>query len=508
MAETKTVNEILAELSNGKRRNDNNHKKHVENRLTLLKEFDFPKAAYQYAAKNYKVFDADTLSPSLTDGFKDFPLAYSLSKEIRQRNIIYAARGIQRLFITQEGAAKFEEMDFQRFSVFASQVCRKNEELDALVSEKVKGAIFYRLLSDPTLQISPDLFECQERYINVANGVVDLKTGDLLPHDAARFGFLNMLPYNYDKVYARSNKWPKLFQKMLKKTFPDKKDRKRFLQFVAYLISNDCSLKVALYMCGKPDTGKSTLMRLITLLVGEENVSNVPLAKFADRFALASTFGKKLNMAGETKTAPFTNLDNFKAAVGYDRIYAELKGQNPFFFIKKAKDFFLGNRLPVLSRECAEEAIYRRFELLELKNPVKRKKQRPQFEKTLMRKHGDKILCIAIREIREFYRNNLQFTESKASKALMGEFRKDAKPADSVHAFFKDCCKEKADSIESVRDICAAYEKYCQSNGYVPLSYPVFLRLLLKKGAFERCKMHPSRNLQYRAIKGIELNLA
>ncbi|MBQ8697830.1 MAG: hypothetical protein IJ521_02375, partial [Schwartzia sp.] len=271
------------------------------------------------------------------------------------------------------------------------------------------------------------------------------------------------------------------------------------------LISNDRSKKVAFFWVGQPHIGKSTFQRLLTRIVGKENISNVPLAKFSDRFSIASLFGKKINMAGETGKTTLKSLEVFKAVVGNDWIDAEFKGQDHFSFLAKAKNLFCGNSLPLLGRETAEKAVYDRFEFLEFKNPVSKKKQVPFYEDELLEKEGDEILTVLIRELREFYKNGRQFTESRSSVALKKKFKKECKSQDGVEACLKDCLTRNAKSDVPIHDACNVYRAYAQANGFEVLSDSEFIRELLSKGPFNRKRMHPSRNLQYRAIVGLSL---
>lgn len=470
--------------------------------LGQLAYFDFMKCARKFA-RHYCKKMPKNMGNGLEIKESD-PLAFSIAEEIINEFDIYAASELGHLFVHEPGNGHFTEMDQRRFSLFVMQAYHRSAIVSQL-SERVKKAVFDWLLSAPSIQVSQDFFESQERFINVKNGVVDLVTGKLEKHDANRYGFLGMLPFSFKPKYAKGNKMPYRFSLMLTRTFPDKNDRKRFLQCLAYLISNCRSKKIAFFWIGKPHTGKSTFQRLIAQIVGKENISNIPLEKFSDRFSIANLFGKKINMAGETGVAQLKSMEVFKAVVGNDWVDAEFKGKDHFSFLAKVKNLFCGNSLPLLSRNVAEKAVYERMEMLLFQKPVDKKHQIPFFEKDLLEKEGDEILTVLIRELRNFYKDGCQFTESKSSHALKEKLWKENKNQDSVRAFLKDCCTIDPNLDVAIGSLCNAYKLYARHNGFEVLSDNVFINELLAKGDFRRKKLHPSRTLQYRGVVGLAL---
>lgn len=474
--------------------------------LSELKYFNFPKMAKNFAAQKLKEVKKDVNDGALVlaGDDKEPPLTYSIADTLKKDYTIYAVNEMSRIFVQLPKGGHFMKMDEKACSLFLRQVFHSTS-YEAKLSAPVRKSVFEWLLGSAEIQISPDFFDQQERYINVKNGVVDLVTGRLKKHDANRYGFLGRLPFKYKPNFAKKGKLPKLFREMLFRTFPDPDDQKRFLQCLAYLISGDCSKKVAFFWVGNPHTGKSTFQRLIAQIVGKENISNIPLAKFSDRFSLAAMFGKKLNMAGETGTASLKALENFKSAAGNDWLDAEYKGQDHFSFLATAKNLFCGNSIPVLDSNCAEQAVFDRFEFLMFQNPVPSKHQVPFFEQKLLEEEGDEILTVIIEELRQFYREGRQFVESASSAALKKKFIKGNALTDSVRAFIDDCCEIAADKNVSSRQLCDVYFRYCNTNGFTPLAKNSFIRELIAKGPFKPKKFHPTRTMEYRGLKGIAL---
>ena len=405
--------------------------------------------------KGHKAFVAVGISP-------DIPLAYQAAEYIKKECIVLASCDKQSLYIYKESIGCYEEMKIRdRFGTFLSQIFDESE-FKSQLTDSIKKDIFQRLVDDHQLQVNPNCFENQERYLNVANGVVDIRNGELKPH-SPKYGFCYSLTLNHEK-YAASKKIPKMFGEMLVRNFPDETDRERFLQSMAYMISNRYANKVAFYRPGPPHTGKSTYQRLLTAIVGEKQVANLSLRDLAKPFAIATLSDKKLNFCGETGHKPVKNLDVFKALLGNDYIDGEFKFKDHFSFRGKTKCVFAGNEMLNISCDIAEEAIFDRFEFIEFSNPINRKEQIPLFEEKLIKKEGTEILSYLVRILRNWYMQDCIFTETKSSKKAKAKFMRQSKEVDVISGFIKHCCKQDSEETVSCRSLYDIYLEYCRSN--------------------------------------------
>src|SRR5262249_57691869 len=65
-------------------------------------------------------------------------------------------------------------------------------------------------------------------------------------------------------------------------------------------LTPDTSFHKLLIMDGDGGNGKSVVLDVLAAMVGEANVSNVPLELFDQRFQLTPTLGKLVNIAAES----------------------------------------------------------------------------------------------------------------------------------------------------------------------------------------------------------------
>lgn len=154
-------------------------------------------------------------------------------------------------------------------------------------------------------------------YINLKNGMYSLKTGVLNPHHP---NFLStvQIPLQYDN----SATCPKFKKFMHEITCGDGQLIAVHQEIMGYLLSSEIKSEKAFYFFGRGANGKSVLAKLISILVGEQNVSSIPLSQFSSSFGLEGIIGKTVNIAPENEMqGSQLNTEAFKAIVSGDADY-------------------------------------------------------------------------------------------------------------------------------------------------------------------------------------------
>jgi len=143
------------------------------------------------------------------------------------------------------------------------------------------------------------IYPSTQPYVNFKNGALLLNTGEFVTGDARK----NLvptyaLPYNFNA----SDKCPR-FEQFIKEVVPNTEQRNFLLDFIAYsLLAKDAAPKFEgiLYLLGAGSNGKSTLLDLITLLLGKDNVSCTSFSNGNIEQLLASIENKLLNLPPES----------------------------------------------------------------------------------------------------------------------------------------------------------------------------------------------------------------
>ncbi len=178
-----------------------------------------------------------------------------------------------------------------------------------------------------------------EPYLNVRNGLLDLRTGELVPHTPDVWS-VNQIPVVWDPE-ARCpfyDTWTS--RQVFAGRLEDLEE-----------VSSTCldptrSPRRALLLFGPPRTGKSTWIRLLEAMVGKENSSGVDMTKLDQRFQAADLYNKMLNASSDIPDAYLTDLSVFKRLTGGDTISVERKFKDPFEFVNRALLAFSMNKPP------------------------------------------------------------------------------------------------------------------------------------------------------------------
>ena len=140
-----------------------------------------------------------------------------------------------------------------------------------------------------------DNFNNAEEYlINVKNGVLDVRTLKLLPHDP-KYRFT----YTYQVDFKKFAGFPPKFACFLRDCFENNADRTRCLEALGYTLSGNKTSKTIWFFVGVANSGKSMLLELLRYIMGQQYVSSIPLDRLEGRFELKSFLNYRANIVGE-----------------------------------------------------------------------------------------------------------------------------------------------------------------------------------------------------------------
>jgi putative DNA primase/helicase len=124
----------------------------------------------------------------------------------------------------------------------------------------------------------------------LANGLLHLPSGDLYPPTANHFGLAAS-----EVAFDRDAPDPKHWLAFLGDLFATDEGAITALQdWFGYALSTDTSQQKILFVVGPRRSGKGTIARVLTALVGRDSVANPTLASLQTTFGLAPLIGKPL----------------------------------------------------------------------------------------------------------------------------------------------------------------------------------------------------------------------
>lgn len=188
------------------------------------------------------------------------------------------------------------------------------------------------------------VIECEAvpRYLNFTNGLLDWRTGELLPHDPKVLSTVQF-PVDYDPTAECPE-----FDKFISEVVPGDMVETMW-ELTGYMMHSGNPLQKAIMLTGSGRNGKGTYLRVLNKILGRENVSAVDLKSLSrdvNRFAGSSLFGKIANICGDIDSSYIEDTGMFKMITGADPIMAERKGKDHFEFTCWATPMFSANKIP------------------------------------------------------------------------------------------------------------------------------------------------------------------
>lgn len=183
------------------------------------------------------------------------------------------------------------------------------------------------------------------RWINVANGLLDWKAGELLPHTPDVLSTVQ-LPVRWDPE-AECPAFEQFLGEVLPPDClePSEGGLGFIWELLGYCLYSGNPHHVAVLLFGNGRNGKGALLRVIERLVGARNLSSVPLHDLTEnRFRAATLYGRLLNLAGDLDARWLANTATFKAITGGDTVQAERKYGAAFDFTPWALPVYSTNK--------------------------------------------------------------------------------------------------------------------------------------------------------------------
>ena len=192
-----------------------------------------------------------------------------------------------------------------------------------------------------------DLERETAKYINLRNGLYNLETRQLEPHNPDLY-FTTQLSFAYDPAADCPH-----FKRFLKTSLAEPDGTKDHdmvalaVEALAYSMTARTDMKASFWLVGKPDTGKSTLVGLIRELMGNLHAT-VDLNQLAtNRFLLSGIVGKRVVTFTEADSNTFLPDALYKAMIGgQDEIWVDVKNKPGISFVPAAKFWWAMNSAP------------------------------------------------------------------------------------------------------------------------------------------------------------------
>jgi putative DNA primase/helicase len=307
-----------------------------------------------------------------------------------------------------------------------------------------------------------------DQIVAMRNGLLARSTRSLYPHSPLLFNH-HVLPFEFDPKATS----PTIWHRFLRELWSDDDETIATLQEVmGYVIGGGTEQQKLFGLIGPRRSGKGTILRVLTALLGRENVAGPTLSALATQFGLASLIAKPLAAISDARLGK--QRDSF---VGVERLLA-ISGEDTISVPRKYKDDWTG-RLPtrflLLSNELpafndASATIASRFILLIFKNSFYGRENTKLTEELLVELPGIFNWCL---EGLDRLSERGAFLQPEASSASIRHLEDLASP---VSAFIRDRCVLAKDATVAKDDVWNAWKTWAEDAGITKGTKDVLLR--------------------------------
>lgn len=347
--------------------------------------------------------------------------------------------------------------------------------------------------TEPGVPISPEQLDQHGHLLNVLNGTLDLRTGELKPH-ASMDLITKLAPVVYDPT-ARA----RTFMRFLIKAMGGNRKLVRYVQrAIGYSLTGDCREQVVFFCFGSGANGKSTLLNVITHILGSEYAAVTP----SETLIASKNNGGVPNDIARLKGIRHVvaaelegelNAGKLKKLTGEDKLVGRFMRAEFFEFWPQFKLWIACNDKPRIAG--GDHAMWRRIRLIPFNVAIPSFQQDKLLPEKL-RAEAEGIFAWAVAGCLEWQRNGLGTPEAvtKATEAYRVEM-------EGISRFLADCCDRIVGIRVSAVDLWNSYVRWCRDCGETALSKTMFGRKMAQQPGIQRARSGPNGEVQYDGVR-------
>lgn len=297
---------------------------------------------------------------------------------------------------------------------------------------------------------------------------VHIPTGNIIAPTPALFAF-NALDYDYDGTAADPVRWIAFLEQIFE---ADTESLNLLQEWLGYCLTGDTTQQKMLLLVGPRRSGKGTIARVMTRLVGAGNVVGPTVGSLGGAFGLQPLLGKSLAIVSDARFAGdnvSTVVERLLCISGEDSISVDRKFLGAVTLKLPTRFVFLTNELPRFTD--ASTALAGRFLVIKLRKSFYGTEDLGLTDALLAEIPG--ILLWALLGLHRL-RERGRFVEPTSSRAAINDIEDLSSP---VRAFVRDRCVIEAGRRVSAATLYAAWQNWCLSDGRnTPTTKQVFGR--------------------------------
>ncbi len=329
-------------------------------------------------------------------------------------------------------------------------------------------------LAQPKLAISLTDFDTNPMQLCVGNGVMDLKTGKLMsPMPSMHHSKMTGVEHEAGATCPH-------FMQFLADIFPNDEELVAYVQKVAgYLLTGDTKEQCLFMLLGDGANGKSTLVNLLTDLLGDyaaNTAASTLMASNSNQYGddLIRLAGARLITSSETEHGQRFAEAKIKSFTGGDKVTGRPLYGSWVEFVPVGKILLTTNNRPEI--RGSDDGIWRRIREVPFNRQFKESEQDRELM-TVLRQELPGILNWAIEGCLLWQKEGLNAPASVA--ASITAYRSEM---DTVAGFIEDECHRDPSLRSSVASLYEQYASWCKAQNKHPRTKVQFGTVLKSQG--------------------------
>lgn len=441
------------------------------------------------------------------DHLTDAGNAARLARLARGKNLFVASRGWHYWdnfrWVFDECGHEIERLAKRSCLIFKDNAIqdpdpdRRRKKLNfALQSESIARirAMISMCATEPGMSCRLEDMDTDIWLLNVRNGVIDLRNGELLPHDSKRM-ITKLAPVDFDPAA----KCP-VFTRFFREIFNNNNETMDYvIRILGHCLTGDIREQMLPIFYGEGSNGKSTLIDCVMSLLGDYSGKAaegllIQKAHSDHPTELASLHGKRLIISSESESNARLKIQLVKSLTGDAIITARYMRQDFFEFQRTHKTILVTNNRPRVNENSP--AVWRRLKLVPFTVSFSADRCDKQLPRKLEKEFSG-ILNVLLTGCQLWLSDGLR--EPASVKVSTDSYREES---NLLGDWILEHCSNDPQAWESSAALYKGYSDWCERTGEkYPLSKRSFSENLARLG------YQPERTNTARGWRGLSLRL-
>lgn len=400
-------------------------------------------------------------------------------------------------FREREGGYQTMPIDLIRSQLYS--FLEKNHVMprSRVVSDVVDAlrAVCFLDLRDVPAWLDENSHGAAREYLPFTNGILHLPDRKFSP-PSPNFFSLSALPVCYDPEAPAPAAWLDFLEETM-----DFENGAALQEWFGLLLTSRTEFQKAVLLVGPKRSGKGTIARILTALLGSRNVTHPTLAGLAGPFGISCLIGKTAAILSDVRLSVRIDAENLAELVlrvtGEDHLTISRKFQSDWSGRLSTRFMLMSNEVPHLLD--ASGALASRFVVLETKQSFLGRENLDLTDNLLSEVSG--ILNWALEGLARLI-DRRAFLQPASGQEVAQQLELLGSP---IKAFVADRCDLTPGAQVTVQNLYQAWQDWCERQKWAPGTCQTFGRNLAAAEPSLRSKQVRNGDQRERIYQGIGL---